>query len=392
MFCTNCGHEVQGKFCTNCGTPVAEAAPAAPVAETPVYEAPAAEAPVYEAPQAPVYEAPAAPVYEAPAQPQYAPPQAPQYAAPAAPAEKPKKKVSAGKIVLFVLLGVLALIILLVAACSILVGRAANEAIDEFESYGESIVEEAIGEIAPSVDVEVEEAPIAESTGELVYYEGLTYIRVDSAAYVGDSIELEMTMKNDLDVSIGQVTDLMIRLYDANGDYVAYGNFFFDAPLDCYMAPGETFSFSATIDADTGEFSEDADLSDCSVGYEMMAVMFNDESQIIGQRIVTRMFELSIPAEWVGKVDYYLPDNAYGFYSIANDQAGADGTLFFIEYYEHGTYTGDGEYLGEDSWYEYYVTYPTGTAYDESDPELAAEYELFASQIDQVLYTVNIFE
>ncbi|MBP3371625.1 MAG: hypothetical protein J6L88_03775 [Clostridia bacterium] len=394
MFCTNCGHEVQGKFCTNCGKPV-DAAPAAPVAETPVPEAPQAPvyeapaAPAYEAPQAPVYEAPQAPVYEAPAQPQYAPPQ--QYAAPqyTAPAPKQKKSMSAGKIVLIVLLSLLAVIILLVAACSILVGKAANDVVDEFESAG--IVAEDI--FSPTEENAVADAPeeeaIVPSTGELVYYEGLTYITVDSASYVGDDIVAELTLWNECEFGIDQVKDLMIRLYDTDGTAIATGNFFFDSILsDGYIIEnGDYIEFTVTFeDAVTG-----CDLSDCSVAYELMAHMYNDAGQVIGERVVTRMFEISLPAEWVGKVDYYMPDNAYGFYSIANDAAGADGTLFFIEYYEPGTYTGSGELIGEDSWYEYYLTYPAGTPYDTSDAALSAEYELFASQIDQVIYTINIF-
>lgn len=386
MFCTNCGHEVQGKFCTNCGTPVAEAAPAAetPVQEAPVYEAPVQEtpvqqAPVYEAPQAPVYEAPAAPTYEAPAQ-QYAAPQQ-TYAAPA-PA-KEKKGMSAGKIVLIVLLSVLAAIILLVAACSIFVGRAANNVANNFESTFTSESDYTFDE--------AEDEDSAAVTNEFVYYEGLTYIRVDNAYYTSDGIVADITFKNDMEVGLGQISDLMLYLYDAESDMIAYGNFYFDAPMDCYLAPGATYSTTVTFNSDSGDYVEGGVMDSCSVSYEMMAHMYDDEDQIIGERVVTRMFEMSLPAEWVGKVDYYLPDSGYGFYSIANDRAGADGTLFTIEYHEPGTYTGDGEYLGEDSWYEYYVTYPAGTAYDTSDSELAAEYELFESQIEYALHTVHIF-
>ena len=130
----------------------------------------------------------------------------------------------------------------------------------------------------------------------MVYYDGLTYMTVDSATYNGSQVIAQMTLENYCEFGIDQISDIMVRLYDANNQVVATGNFYFDSILsDGYVIEtGDYIQFTVTFtDCNTG-----LDLSDCHVAYEMMAHMYNDAGQIIGERVVTRMFEISLPAEW----------------------------------------------------------------------------------------------
>lgn len=402
MFCTNCGREAEGKFCTYCGAQLL--VDADPNAQDNASQQPASQIPepVFDGASAsdssqPQAQQPAAPVPPPvqPVQPPVQPVQPPVQ--PVQPPQKQKKPMGAGKIVLIVLLSLLAVVILLVAACWGLASKLSNSITDSDFSQYLSDLESAVEEVEPIDSATPDTPDVSQATGsDLVYYEGLLYLTVDQASYDGANIVADVTLWNDCDFGIGAIEDLMVNLYDASGTHVAYGSFFFDGAYDDpagIIPSGSYTEMTLTFGPNEGDsVTPDMDLSSLDASFEVMCRMYDENEELIGERVETRLFAICLPVEWVDTVDYYVDDVAYHFYSIANSRAGYGGELFAIEYYEEdGAWDDDAEYLGSDAWYYYAASYPDTQQYDPTSPVLSQEYEALQEQIDRVLYTINIF-
>ena len=406
MFCTNCGKEVHGKFCTNCGAqvlfdedPAAETAANAPaesaadpmIPEAVVNDEPAQSEPV----QAPEIPQSAPETGETPAAPQTpVPPQPP--VTPAQPSNKQKKPMGAGKIVAIVLGSIFGVALIAALLLFFLVIRPIKKAAEDI-TWDTDDWQGIVDDLPDTTEIEPTAEPFpTEESGAPVYYDGLLFMQVDEAHYEGSDLVADVTIWNTCEFGVNNIQDLMVALYDANNDLIATGNFFFDAPYQDEAGVVESEGYTETtlvFNSDSGsEVALDRDLSTVSASFELMCRMYDENDKMIGERVETRLFAICLPADWAGTVDYYMTDNAYVFFNIANSNAGAGGELFAIEYYENESDApADAELLGSDAYYYYYATYPSDVQYDETSDKLTQEYQQQYSQIPDALYTLNIF-